>query len=109
MAGSNFNNIVSALKNRVLIGYGFCNETSMQASGVPNAILIAQEVEQLKLELKAFKIEQENRLNIKCNEIISNMATIPETLRSMIMDHFVVDGVSPLNMADAYSTNEVQD
>ena len=57
MTGSNFNNIVVALKNRVLIGYGFCNETSMQASGVPNAILIAQEVEQLKLELKSFKIK----------------------------------------------------
>ena len=57
VTGSNFNNIVVALKNRVLIGYGFCNETSMQASGVPNAILIAQEVEQLKLELKSFKIK----------------------------------------------------
>ena len=67
----------------------------MQASGVPNAILIAQEVEQLKLELKSFKIEQENRLHIKCNEIMSNMATIPETFRNMIMNHFVVEDVSP--------------
>ena len=100
IGGSNFTNMVVALKNRVLTGHGVCKETSMQASGVPNSILIAQEVENLKLDLQDFKNHQENILNVKCNEIMSNLATIPETLRGMIMDHFVVEGVSPLNMAD---------
>ena len=67
---------------------------------MPNSILIAHRVENLKLKLQYFKNHQKNILNMKCKEFMSNLATIPETLRGMIMDHFVVEWVSPLNIAD---------
>jgi hypothetical protein len=43
-------NIVSILENRVLLGRNYCNQTYMQATGVPDHFKIAEEVNAVRVE-----------------------------------------------------------
>lgn len=92
--------IVDTMKGRVLTGTGCCASSTMVATGIPSHLAIAHELSELKQELTKLKESHERDMKASVDTMVSKMDMLPDRLRECLIQHFIVDGVAPVNVAD---------
>jgi len=89
--------IMQYFKDKVLLGQGRCERTNLQATGIPDHLAIAAQIQ--KLEDKIVCLEDYIRTGLR-SEIISAVESQPLKVKSMLMENFQINGVVPLNISD---------
>jgi hypothetical protein len=91
---------VFAKSNLVVTGHGKCVRTGMVATGVPPHLVLVSEVGELTERITKL----ENRLSREASErhamLLNQVDELPERLRVMLLEHFQINGASPVNMKD---------
>ena len=102
---------MSYFKNKILLGEGRCEKTNMQASGIPDHLSIVQKINCLEKKVQSlqqvlFQRQDEMQRDIQEEqkairmEILAVLAEIPQQLKSMMLENFVIEGVAPLSIRD---------
>ena len=111
-SGVTYRNVYEALKGHVICGRDRCPDTGMQATGIPTHILIANQVSDLRdivenkfSELSSTVTSLAESMNRRMDALECAM---PNELFKMLMEHFKVDGVAPVNMADIQQLLDVR-
>jgi len=89
--------IFQLFRDRILLGKNYCEDTKLQATGIPDHLSIAHEVKNLVDCVRRFEDEALPELK---NAIISKIEEVPENVKSIIMENFTIEGVVPVNMSD---------
>jgi hypothetical protein len=95
-------NIIDYLKNKndsVITGYGVCSHSNLKATGIPSNLAMAQEVNNLRDDLYIFKNFSKNEFDSINNNFTTEIRKIPEEVKACILENFIIDGVSPLNLS----------
>lgn len=90
-------NIMNYFANRVLLGRNYCNKTCLQATGIPDNLAIAHQVQQLVGIIQ--KLEEETLPSFK-DDIIEKIHEIPTNVKDLMLENFTIDGVVPINISD---------
>ena len=97
-------NAVEALRGYVVCGYDRCPDTMMQATGIPSHILLGNQMSDLRDAVNVQMGELRGKLERMENNFSARMDALehklPVDVFKMLMEHFRVDGVAPVNMAD---------
>ena len=100
-------NIMHYFKGKVLLGKGRCDETNLQATGIPDHLIIADQIVTLKNQIELLsKTLQQNQEEIRkgheliIKEILDALSQQPSQLRSMILENFRVENVVPISSRD---------
>ena len=91
---------LDVLRKSVLVGSNFCENTGMQASGVPAHVLHEQKLQNLEKKLEDVKNCVVNKLDDMKETIVQNVSG--EVVQG-IKSNFVVEGVIPLSVQDLQS------
>ena len=102
--GRVFQNGAKALEGLAVCGWDRDDDTSMQATGIPSHVLLANELSDIKRKIETSLGDINNRLQ-RVEEALAALptdlqSTLPKALSREIMDHFQIEGVIPLTYAD---------
>ena len=111
-SGVTYRNVYEALKGHVICGRDRCPDTGMQATGIPTHILIANQVSDLRDTVENKFSELSSTVTSLAESMNRRMdaleCAMPNELFKMLMEHFKVDGVAPVNMADIQQLLDVR-
>ena len=104
MDGRVFQNGAKALEGLAVCGWDRDDDTSMQATGIPSHVLLANELSDIKRKIETSLGDINSRLQ-RVEEALAALptdlqSTLPKALSREIMDHFQIEGVIPLTYAD---------
>ena len=91
------NRMLEQLRGNVLLGYGCCPSTGLQATGIPPHLAVAKEVESLIEEVKKLRAEISGLKTTMMTALPRQIAThVSEEIR----ENFTIDGVAQLTTRD---------
>jgi hypothetical protein len=91
------NQPIKNLQKNVLLGINQCLDTNMVATGIPDHLAIAHEVQELKKNITRF---EEITLPSMQKFVIEKVDEVPENVKNILLENFSIEGVVPVNMAD---------
>lgn len=92
------------LQSNVLLGVGHCQETSMQATGVPPHLVLSYELLQLKKAHEATILELRKEFTDHIASVKEAVLSNPEQTKNLVLENCVIDGVMPLTRSDLVVT-----
>ena len=92
------------LQSKVLLGVGHCQETSMQATGVPLHLVLSYELLQLKQAHEATILELRKEFTDHIASVKEAVLSNPEQTKNLVLENCVIDGVMPLTRSDLVVT-----
>ena len=97
-------NACKALEGHAVCGWDRDDSVNMQATGIPSHILLSNEISELKRQMKSGieEVLQEVRLLRNAVSALPEElhSKLPLALRKELLEHFQVDGVTPLTYSD---------
>ena len=98
-------------KDKVLLGNGRCEVTNMQATGIPDHLCIVEKITSLENEVRQLKQVTINNHEVMRREVhqeqidtrnalLDVLSEQPTKLKSVIMENFNVEGVTPITVQD---------
>ena len=92
------NDLIASLRNKVLIGHGYCPYTHMSAQGVPGFIIVSREVRDLKAMFQQqCKLDEERFANVS-QKIEELVRTLPQHVVDVLMEKVRIDGAQPVTL-----------
>jgi hypothetical protein len=95
-----FRNIVEAFEDKILTGYYNCEDSDMQATGIPHHLIIQSQIIELQNRVAQLEERVLNDSKERGEKILEKLDKLPLAVKDSILSNFVVDGVVPVNMND---------
>lgn len=92
--------LVDILRGQILTGHGKCDQTGMQATGIPFHLAIAMELSEVKEQLALLQASNNASFAELKASILTAVDALPIAVRDVILENFQVNGANPVTMAD---------
>ena len=95
--------LLNHLKDTVLVGHAYCEDTKMTATGVPGMIQIAREIRDLRQRFDHTDSANKNRIDDLQRTLTTLLEDLPDTIVSKVMARVRVEGAKEVTIEDIKS------
>lgn len=86
--------------NRIIVCFGKCDDTSMEATGIPEHLVIANELHDMQDTVKALGIDLKQTIKNMQQSLEFSISKVPVMLYEMLRRDFDITGLQPVTRHD---------
>jgi len=95
--------LINSLRDKVIIVHAYCDDTRMNAEGIPGIIMISREIRNFRTRYDTTCDLYDQRINELKGQINSVHQELPQTIVDLLLQRFQINGAIPISITEIRS------